>query len=103
MTTADFHFESWLNQAIRPVIREVLRDELADNLPNRPIQAPGELSPSRKPLNLKEAADFLGLAEQTLYQRVKKVPHTKRFGRLYFFEDELLDYLKTGQNSAVAQ
>ncbi len=46
-----------------------------------------------KPLSLSEAADFLGVAEQTIYQNIKKLPHRKRFGRLYFFTAELLDFL----------
>lgn len=46
-----------------------------------------------KPLSVTEAADFLGIAEQTIYQNVKRIPHRKRFGRLYFIKSELLDFL----------
>ncbi|MBD2704953.1 helix-turn-helix domain-containing protein [Spirosoma sp. BT702] len=46
-----------------------------------------------KPMSLTEAAEFLGIAEQTIYQNIRKVPHRKRFGRLYFFKAELLAYL----------
>ena len=48
------------------------------------------------PITLKQAADFLGIAPQTVYQQIKKIPHNKRFGKLYFFESELLEYLKGG-------
>lgn len=50
-------------------------------------------TPDDKPMSLDEAADFLGIAGQTIYQNIKKVPHRKRFGRLYFFKAELLAYL----------
>ena len=46
-----------------------------------------------KPFTVGEAAEFLGIAEQTIYQNIKKVPHRKRFGRLYFFKSELLAYI----------
>ena len=49
------------------------------------------------PLTVAQAADFLGIATQTVYQRIKDLPHTKRFGRLYFFRSQLLDYLNAGE------
>lgn len=45
-------------------------------------------------LDTDQAATVLGIAKQTLYQRIKDIPHTRRFGRLYFFRSELLAYLK---------
>lgn len=50
-----------------------------------------------RPLNVAEAADFLGIAPQTVYQRIKTVPHKKRFGRLYFFRSQLTEYLIAGE------
>ncbi|WP_128547742.1 helix-turn-helix domain-containing protein [Larkinella soli] len=50
-------------------------------------------APDDKPLSVSEAADFLGLTEQTIYQNAKRLPHRKRFGRLYFFRRELLAFL----------
>lgn len=96
MTSADVHLRAWADQAIRPVIREILRDELADLLPT--LSGSTSSTPeTEKPLNLKEAAKLLGCAEQTVYQNIKKLPHKKRFGKLFFFESELLDYLKGGE------
>ncbi|WP_420151523.1 helix-turn-helix domain-containing protein [Spirosoma sp.] len=54
-----------------------------------PVPAPIEY----KPLSISDAAEFLGIAEQTIYQNIKRIPHRKKFGRLYFFKDELLAYL----------
>lgn len=47
-------------------------------------------------LSLKEAADFLSIAPQTMYQNVKRIPHHKRFGKLYFKRSELVAYLEAG-------
>ncbi len=46
-----------------------------------------------KPLSVAEVADFFGIAEQTIYQNIKRIPHRKRFGRLYFIKSELMAYL----------
>lgn len=53
------------------------------------------------PLSVKQAADFLGIAPQTIYQRIKDIPHTKRFGRLYFYTADLRTYLNDGKGIAV--
>lgn len=47
-------------------------------------------------LSLKEAASFLGIAPQTMYQNVKRIPHHKRFGKLFFRRSELVAYLEDG-------
>lgn len=51
-----------------------------------------------KPLNVEQAADFLGVAPQTVYQNIKRIPHRKRFGKLYFFRSELIAFLEGGAN-----
>lgn len=65
---------------------------LQERINQTPIQQADD-----KPMSLTEAADFLGIASQTLYQNIRKVPHRKRFGRLYFFRVELLAYLDGGE------
>lgn len=50
-----------------------------------------------KPISIDDAADFLGVRRQTVYQRIDKIPHRKRFGKLYFFKSELLEYLEGGK------
>lgn len=47
-------------------------------------------------LSLKDAADFLSVAPQTMYQNIKHIPHSKRFGKLYFKRSELVAYLEAG-------
>jgi|GEM_PF-3911746 len=51
------------------------------------------------PLTVQQAADFLGIAPQTVYQRIKELPHKKRFGRLYFFRSQLNEYLNAGEGA----
>ncbi len=48
------------------------------------------------PISTDEAAKRFGIAKQTLYQNARKIKHTKRFGRLYFYPSDLRDYLDTG-------
>ncbi|NVK04981.1 MAG: helix-turn-helix domain-containing protein [Flavobacteriia bacterium] len=50
-------------------------------------------------LNVKEAAEFLGLKVPTIYSKVnrRELPFMKRSKRLYFSEDDLLAYLNEGR------
>ena len=51
---------------------------------------------SEKLITIKEAADLIHLAVPTIYNLVskKKIPHYKRGKRLYFFKEELIDWIK---------
>ncbi|GAB4020223.1 hypothetical protein GCM10028808_60640 [Spirosoma migulaei] len=53
------------------------------------------------PLDVKGASTILGIAIGTIYQNIEVIPHYKKHGRLYFFENELLDYLKSKPNKKV--
>ncbi|MCC5612898.1 helix-turn-helix domain-containing protein [Nostoc sp. CHAB 5834] len=53
-----------------------------------------------KPLSVTDAANFLGISKQTVYQNIGKIPHTKRFGRLYFYPADLRAYLNAGEGVA---
>ena len=58
----------------------------------------GELlkrQPPERPLTAEGAAQLLSISTSTVYQNLDHLPHYMRHGRLYFFESELLDYLKT--------
>lgn len=52
------------------------------------------------PVSTDEAAKRFGIAKQTLYQNAKKIKHTKRFGRLYFYPADLRAYLNAGKDVA---
>lgn len=50
----------------------------------------------KKPLSPLEAAEFTGLAKQTIYKFTSEgnIPHHKRGGKLWFFRDELVAWIK---------
>ena len=66
----------------------------------------GELKPATPPqpatgkryLNAAEAAAFMGIKLQTLYQNIEKVPHVKQFGKLAFLESDLVAYMEKGRS-----
>ena len=56
-----------------------------------------------KPLNVKQAAEYLGIATSTLYQMVcrKKIPYSKpNNGYVYFRRQDLDNYLNRGRVAA---
>jgi len=55
---------------------------------------------NQKPLNIDEAAEFLGLSKSHIYKLTSsgKLPHYKPGGKnLYFMPGDLLDYIKSGR------
>lgn len=52
--------------------------------------------PARSHLTLKEAAQYLCISEQTLYQYVSEesITHIKKAKKLYFLIDDLNDWIK---------
>ena len=58
----------------------------------------GAIQPKNKLLTLPEAAEFLNISKPTIYRFVsaKTIPFHKQ-GRLYFFEAELLEWVKSGR------
>lgn len=59
----------------------------------------GAKTEAREYMNATEAAKYLEIAMQTLYEKTmnKKIPHVKRGKRLYFSKVELDDYLQGGR------
>lgn len=51
---------------------------------------------TNKPLNIKEAAEYLGISVQTLYQWVskRKIPFVKIGSRTMFRESSLQEYIE---------
>jgi excisionase family DNA binding protein len=81
------------SEQLKSLIQTEFRKVLTDHSPADQRPGPDE----EKPLNVGQAAEYLGISEQTVYQNIKKIPHKKRFGRLYFFRSELLQYLESGK------
>lgn len=51
---------------------------------------------AEKPISIHEAANLTGLAKQTLYQSLD-VPKHKQGGKLFFFESEIIAWIKSGK------
>lgn len=64
-----------------------LEDKLTQTTPPQPTD--GKLY-----LSAKEAADFMGIKLQTLYQNIDRVPHVKKHGKLLFTRDGLISYVE---------
>ena len=45
-------------------------------------------------MNADEAATFMKISKSALYDNISSIPHSKKFGKLYFFKSQLLDFLK---------
>lgn len=51
----------------------------------------------KKYLTAKEAAEFMGIKQQTLYQNIEKIPHVKKHGKLHFVNADLVAYMEEGR------
>lgn len=62
-------------------------------------QHPAKRSITSHTLSVKEAASILKVSSSTVYSLVSKslIPVSKKGGRLYFSEEELLAWVKTGK------
>ncbi len=51
------------------------------------------------PMDLDECSEFTGLAKPTIYSKcsLKEIPFHKKGKKLYFFQEELLDWIKKGK------
>jgi excisionase family DNA binding protein len=56
---------------------------------------------NEKPLSVSEACAFLNLAQPTIYSLHSRneIPAMRKNGRLYFFKQDLIDYLKSGKKA----
>lgn len=77
-------FKRMLKETVKEVLREGIH-QVKDNLPEI--------------LNVKEAANFLRLKLNTLYEKTsrKLIPHFKRGNKLYFRKPELESWIKEGK------
>ncbi len=56
-------------------------------------------APKNKLMTIEEAAKFLNLSKPTIYRLVSNrvMPFHKQSGKLYFFENELIEWVKNGR------
>ncbi|MFI3277793.1 MAG: helix-turn-helix domain-containing protein [Rikenellaceae bacterium] len=94
--TNEVTFET-LPKAVAYLIEEV--STLKSILEN---QKPAEPPTKRLPIGLTEAKSILQKAESTIYRLVGNgtLPHYKQGRKLYFYEDELLDWVAQGKRKS---
>ena len=82
-----------------PELRQIVRQELEGFFAEQPQPQPAPAT--ERPLNVQEAAAFLGLTVPTVYSKASKgeLPVAKRGKRLYFQKAELLQYLQQGRRA----
>ncbi len=68
--------------------RAIVKDEVST------LTTSPQLTTGKRYLNAQEAADFLGIKLQTLYQNIEKLPSIKKHGKLFFLESELINYME---------
>ena len=58
---------------------------------------------SKTPISIKEAAKFLNVAHPTLYGYCQQslIPHYKKSKKIYFFKDELIEWINSGKIKTV--
>jgi excisionase family DNA binding protein len=85
-------------------------DELENLIQNSVRKAMSEQAgktetPKTEFLNLKEAAQYLNLANQTIYGLTSKneIPFLKRGKKLYFKKSELENWINEGKRKSVAE
>lgn len=69
-------------------IKSIVEQKQASAIPTKKI-----------PIDISEAAKLVGKAKPTIYTlvRERKIPCYKKGKKLYFFEDELLDWIANGK------
>jgi predicted DNA-binding transcriptional regulator AlpA len=60
---------------------------------------------SRLPINIDRVSALSNLAKPTIYGLVgaKKIPHAKQGKKLYFFEDEIIDWIRQGKRKTLTE
>ncbi len=69
--------------------RAIVKDEVLNLTTTPPPPTDG-----KRYLSAKEAADFMGIKLQTLYQNIDSVPHVKKHGKLLFTREGLIGYVE---------
>jgi excisionase family DNA binding protein len=65
-----------------------------------------QISTSVKPMTTEQLSEFLGgMPLPTIYYKVSKgvIPHIKEGGKLYFLQEQIMDWLKTNQRYSTEQ
>ena len=82
--------EAEFKDFLKAAIKEVLKEEVGE-LKSTEAEA--------QPIGIKEAASLLKLKITTLYEKTCKkiIPHFKQGNKLYFYKEDLLQWVKKGK------
>lgn len=88
-----------LPQAVSNLIERV--EQLAGKVDEVLCKAAGKDTGKRSLLSLEEVAALLGKSASTIYAMTseKRIPYRKRGNKLYFFEDEIMQWIEQGGTS----
>ena len=88
-----------LPQAVSTLIERV--EQLAGKVDEVLCKAAGKDTGKRSLLSLEEVAALLGKSASTIYAMTseKRIPYRKRGNKLYFFEDEVMQWIEQGGTS----
>jgi len=64
-----------------------------------------KISDKKIPINIDAACQIIGKAKPTVYTlvRTRKIPCYKNGKKLYFFEDELLEWIRNGKRKTLTE
>ena len=100
------HFFLQFLKFLEPFFKSWFKEIIEENQIQFDYKSPDHNRSIRK-LNVKETADFLGISEPTVYSKVSRgeLPSCKAPGskRLFFFEDDLISYVKSGRKQTNAE
>ena len=94
------------------ILSQINLQELADLLSSRikgdlikSIPPPTQISKNELPIGFDKAMEILCMKERTLRAKIatNEIPYYQRARQLYFFESELIEYIKTGKRKTVSE
>lgn len=99
MEVNDISFEN-LPRAVAHLVSEIAQIKI---LVER--KEPSLIPPKKIPIDIVEACRIIGKAKPTVYTLVRKrlIPCYKNGKKLYFFEDELLDWISQGKKKTLKE
>lgn len=85
-------------------LKKLISDEIALSTFQR-VPKPEVSMRAKRPMTIREASKHLNLSVPTLYSMncLKKIPFTKVTGKVYYSEDALDKWLKSGERKTTAQ
>ena len=99
MDTNEISFEN-LPKAVAHLVSEVAEIKLLVEKGQPPV-----ISQKRVPIGIEDACQIIGKAKPTIYTLVRKrlLPCYKNGKKLYFFENELLEWISKGKKKTLQE